>query len=175
MTIDELVSIDGPNVNPYKRGICNVLWCIQSGEVNYQNKPNDTTIYEISCVCGEICYKISERLKIIPRVVQIYAILRLADEILNKPESKGSIGEIKPGEGKSLIMVVLTIILVKYNRTVDITTSNLKLAKRYKSEQTQFFDLFNIPTDVFYDRRNDSDFLTNSMISTLHDYSNNFE
>jgi hypothetical protein len=47
------------------------------------------------------------------------AILRLANSALNS-NGKGSIGEIKTGEGKSFIVSTLAILLCQYGKKVDI-------------------------------------------------------
>ena len=47
----------------------------------------------------------------------------------NGSKSRGSIGEVKTGEGKSFIIAILAILLVKvYKRKIDVVTSNIELA-----------------------------------------------
>ena len=87
------------------------------------------------------------------------SILVLLDEILNNNESHGSIGEIKTGEGKSIIITILAIILTKYEHNVDIVTPNLELAKRDQKNQSHFFKLFNIQTGVLFHLENDEQFM----------------
>lgn len=160
-TIEDIVRFD-PSLRRLKIYINQVLSYALSGEVQV-TKPMNTSLNEITKLCGSICYKIHETFNIVPRPVQILAILSLADDILNNKDSHGAIGEIKTGEGKSLIITILCIILVKYQRTVDVVTSNLELAKRDQKEQSKYFHLFHITTAVLYHRTSDIEFMSNSM------------
>ena len=180
-TIDDLVTLD-PKVNEYRRYITNVLWSIQSGETKRMKKPKNTSISEISNVCGVICHDIYKALKIIPRIGQIYAILYLADEILNKEQKRdeneklnGMIAEVKEGEGKTLIITILAVLFVKYGHNVDIVKSSLQLAKRDRISQRRIFDLFHIQTSVFYDKRTDVDLLTRSTSFKKPEYFNEYK
>lgn len=66
-----------------------------------------------------------------PYPVQILAVMKLVESVLN-PESgtRGSVGDIKTGEGKSLIVTLTAIILRSYDRKIDIVTPNMELATR---------------------------------------------
>ena len=101
-----------------------------------------------------------------PHPVQCLTILRLVDEILNpelgldgKPKTKGSIGEVKTGEGKSFIIAVVAILLTCYGRKIDIVTSNIELARRDQENQKKYFKLFNIKSGVLYNTTMDKEFM----------------
>ena len=108
----------------------------------------------ISKRIGEICQKIriNSKIKFIPHTVQILSILRLADSIINKEGTKkGAIAEIKTGEGKSYIISIIAILLVKYyKRRIDIVTSTVELERRDNEEQSDFYNLFNIKSGVLF-------------------------
>ena len=108
----------------------------------------------ISQRIGEICRKIrmNSSKKFMPHTVQILSVLRLADSIINKEEGKkGAIAEIKTGEGKSYIISILSILLVKYyKKKIDIVTSTVELARRDNEEQSEFYELFNIKSGVLF-------------------------
>ena len=110
---------------------------------------NGTGLQDISFKLSEICIQINKKYKFMPRPVQILAILRLADSIFNN-NCKGSIGEIKTGEGKSFIVSTLAILLCLYDKKIDIITSNIELASRAQKEQEKNFELFNISSGVLY-------------------------
>lgn len=91
----------------------------------------------------------------IPRKVQVLAILRLIDDVLNG-KSDGVIGEIKTGEGKSFIISVVSIILVKYfHKSVDIVISNIQLATRDQADQLKYFKIFGIKTGVLISKNSE--------------------
>lgn len=76
----------------------------------------------------------------IPRDTQRLALLNL----LKASDSK-RLAEIKTGEGKSLIVAMLAVILVLTQKTsVDIVTSSSELAKRDAEKQKDFYALFDI-------------------------------
>ena len=56
--------------------------------------------------------------------------------------------QIVTGEGKSYIISVVAIILVRFQRIVDIVTINLELAFRDENEQKDYYQLFNIKAGV---------------------------
>ena len=56
--------------------------------------------------------------------------------------------QIVTGEGKSYIISVVAIILVRFQRIVDIVTINLELAFRDENKQKDYYQLFNIKTGV---------------------------
>ena len=71
---------------------------------------------------------------------QIYSLLVL----LNKEQNRGKIAQILTGEGKTLIIISLAIIMVLKGHKVDIVTSNPLLAKRDSEESKELFEYFGI-------------------------------
>mgnify|MGYP002623761575 CR=1 FL=1 len=71
---------------------------------------------------------------------QIYALLAL----LNKKINRGKIVQILTGEGKTVIINCLAIIMVLKGHKVDIVTSNPVLAKRDSEEAEELFSKFGI-------------------------------
>lgn len=157
MTTNDLMTTDSSKYKKYQKYIEKVMFYIDQCPYPKKYKPENTTLEEISNICGVVCHEIKN--EIILRPVQILSILVLLDEILNNNESHGSIGEIKTGEGKSIIITILAIILTKYEHNVDIVTPNLELAKRDQKNQSHFFKLFNIQTGVLFHLENDEQFM----------------
>lgn len=110
-TVEDIVKYDKTNAK-YAPFISNILNCIKVGRNKMQN---GSGLQELSFKLSEICIKINKKYKFIPRPVQILAILRLADSVFNN-NYKGSIGEIKTGEGKSFIVSTLAILLCLYGK-----------------------------------------------------------
>ena len=71
---------------------------------------------------------------------QIYSLLVL----LNKKKNRGKIVQILTGEGKSIIINCLAIIMVLKGHKVDIVTSNPILGKRDSIESSSLFENFGI-------------------------------
>ena len=71
---------------------------------------------------------------------QIFSLLVLLD----KEPKRGKIAQILTGEGKTIIINCLAIILVLQGHKVDIVTSNPKLAKRDAKESEQLYNYFGI-------------------------------
>ena len=74
---------------------------------------------------------------------QIYSLLVL----LNKRQNRGKIAQILTGEGKTLIIISLAIIMVLKGHKVDIVTSNPLLARRDSDESKELFEYFGITVD----------------------------
>lgn len=171
-SIDDLAEFDKNN-SKYCHPIMNVRGLTYSGKIQKDYKPENTDLSEISKVCGAVLHEIYVKFNIIPKTSQFLAILRLADEILNS-KTHGSIGQIPSGEGKTLIITVLSIILYKFGKIVDIVISNLDLARRTQKEQKLYFDLFGIESGILLisnDASFDDDVLKQPVIySTLENY-----
>ena len=91
--------------------------------------------------------------------VQMLAVLKLVNSVLNpKDGNKGSIGEIKTGEGKSFIVMLSAILLQSYGRTVDIVAPNMALVKRDSKEQEKYYKLFGISGGYLYNKNADPSF-----------------
>lgn len=160
-TLNDLIAFD-PNNQKYKKYIINIQTSIVQNSIQKTYKPQNSSLEEISKVCSAVCSEINRHFKIVPRTVQLLVILRLADNILNDSKSHGAISEIKTGEGKSLIVTILSIILVQFNRKVDVISSNMELVKRDQSEQEKYFKCFGIKTGVLYDKSSDIEFFNGS-------------
>ena len=134
------------------------------------NTPN--SLEGISQRIGEICQKIrmNSTKKFMPHTVQILSILRLADSIINKEGTKkGAIAEIKTGEGKSYIISILAILLIKYyKKKIDIVTSTIELARRDNMEQSEFYNLFKIKSGVLFSRE-ESEFMQINIVNIYKD------
>ena len=119
----------------------------------------------------EICQQIKKKYNISPYPVQCLTILRLANEILH---SKGSIAEVKTGEGKTFIISVLAILLAQYGKTLDIVTSTTELARRDQEEQKKYYDIFGISSGVLYNKKGDKDFFDTQLLDKTTDVSRDF-
>ena len=71
---------------------------------------------------------------------QIYSLIIL----LKKKKNKGKIAQILTGEGKTIIINCLTIIMVLKGHKVDIITSNPILSKRDAEESEEIYKKFGI-------------------------------
>ena len=71
---------------------------------------------------------------------QIYSLIIL----LKKKQNKGKIAQILTGEGKTIIINCLTIIMVLKGHKVDIITSNPILSKRDAEESKEIYTKFGI-------------------------------
>mmetsp|Transcript_12404 Transcript_12404/g.11238 ORF Transcript_12404/g.11238 Transcript_12404/m.11238 type:complete len:331 (+) Transcript_12404:162-1154(+) len=76
----------------------------------------------------------------LPRDIQLITVLSL----LLKDPSKGRLAQVYTGEGKSLIMAMLAVILSLKGKKVDIVTSSKVLAIRDSHEKTNFYSLFGL-------------------------------
>ena len=153
-TVDDIVQYDKTN-GKYAPFITKIIKAIKNGKIKFYN--GDDILEELCYKLAKICIKIKKKNNFTPRPVQILAILRLADSIFNN-DKKGSIGEIKTGEGKSFIVSTLAILLCQYNKKIDIITSNIELASRDQKEQDKNFKLFNISSGILY-REEEKDYL----------------
>ncbi|BBE08693.1 Putative uncharacterized protein [Mycoavidus cysteinexigens] len=78
-----------------------------------------------------------------PYSVQILAVLGI---LASKGNFKGSLAQIKTGEGKSTVITLLALILAYQGKCIDVITSTEYLAKRDKVKYKRFFDFFDITT-----------------------------
>lgn len=78
---------------------------------------------------------------------QIYtAYEALKNFILKKTNRKGVVFQVETGEGKTYIVCLIAAALAKLNKTVHITSSNIKLSIRDYEESYKFFQLLQIET-----------------------------
>ena len=158
-SIDDIIEKDQQN-SKYR----DYLFVILEGIKNDKNPINGlvNSLEEISHCIIDVCIKIKNYTKkknkpMIPHPVQCITILRICDEILNS-KTKGSIAEVKTGEGKSFIIAVIAIVLRKHGRLIDVVTSNMELATRDQDDQKEYYNLFGIPSGVLIDQKNDKNF-----------------
>ena len=122
----------------------------------------DPSLETISKKLMYVCHRMKEDKSVKnvnPYPVQILAVMKLVESVLN-PESgtRGSVGDIKTGEGKSLIVTLTAIILRSYDRKIDIVTPNMELATRDWKDSKQYYDLFEMTSGFLYDKAKDSEF-----------------
>ncbi|KAK8837492.1 hypothetical protein M9Y10_036489 [Tritrichomonas musculus] len=84
------------------------------------------------------------------RKTQIYTVLEAFKKFFNDnsttatiDDSKGSIFQIKTGEGKSCIVCLIAATLALKGKTVHIVSSNIKLSNRDYIESFEFFKMLN--------------------------------
>ncbi len=120
----------------------------------------DTSLNVITQKLSYVCNKILKEKNIKPYPVQILATLKLIENVLT-PENgvKGSVGNVKTGEGKSLVITLTAIILQSYGRGIDIVTSNMELVTRDWKESSQYYNLFGISNGFLYDKDKDKEFI----------------
>ena len=133
-TVEDIIKYDETN-RKYALFITKILNSINKGIIiNFKNNKNGYELENLSYKLALICIKIKKSNNFIPRPVQILAILRLADSVFNS-KGKGSIKEIKTGEGKSFIVSTLAILLCQFNQKIDIITSNIELVEIKKNKK----------------------------------------
>ncbi|EWS74967.1 SecA DEAD-box-like domain protein (macronuclear) [Tetrahymena thermophila SB210] len=107
---------------------------IQSQDLQNLNKQ---TLVEVLCVLDR-AVELDKKHQI--REVQMLSLLSL----LCKNENQGRILQILTGQGKTLIISCLAVLLSLQGCQVDIVTSNDVLAKRDSQELKSFYSLFNL-------------------------------
>ncbi|CAD8189289.1 unnamed protein product [Paramecium octaurelia] len=88
-----------------------------------------------------LCNLVKQHFSYYPRPVQLLSVI----ELYNHNDKLGRLSEIYTGEGKTLIVAMLAILLCKKKKVnVDIVTSSPVLAIRDAKELTSFYELFSI-------------------------------
>ncbi|CAD8190635.1 unnamed protein product [Paramecium octaurelia] len=88
-----------------------------------------------------LCLKVMEHFSYYPRPVQLLSVL----ELYNHNSNKGRLAQIYTGEGKSLIVAMLAILLnKKKNSNVDVVTSSSVLATRDVEQLESFYKSFSV-------------------------------
>ncbi|CAD8201155.1 unnamed protein product [Paramecium pentaurelia] len=88
-----------------------------------------------------LCTKVKQYFSYYPRPVQLLSVI----ELYNHNNDQGRLAQIYTGEGKTLIVAMLAILLCKKKQiNVDIVTSSPVLAIRDVQELTPFYKLFSI-------------------------------
>ena len=155
-TIDDIIKFDHDNIF-YKDYLEIIMVSIAQGVKTNFNENDE--LGKISNLISEVCIGIKKHTngKLSPHLVQCFSMLRLIHEITI---GKGALAQIATGEGKSYIIAVVTIVLVKMGRIVDIVTSNLELAFRDEKEQSNFYEnIFGIKSGVLCDIHGDKQFI----------------
>ncbi|CAK63413.1 unnamed protein product (macronuclear) [Paramecium tetraurelia] len=111
----------------------------QQLNVNYINfTPSPYLLYEDLLF---ICIKVKEHFQYYPRPAQLLSVI----ELYNHNHDKGRLAQIYTGEGKSLIVAMLAILLnKKKNANVDIVTSSPVLATRDAQQLESFYKSFSV-------------------------------
>ena len=154
--IDDIVKSDYDNIF-YKEYLEDILKSIKEGKKTNFNEID--ILGRISNLISEVCINIKKYTKgeLSPHPVQCFSMLRLIHEITI---GKGALAQIGTGEGKSYIIAVVAIVLIKMGRIVDIVTSNLELAFRDEKEQSVFYEkIFNINSGVLCNINGDKQFI----------------
>ena len=136
----------------------------------------DPSLKTISKKLMYVCHRLKEDKSVknvILYPVQILAVMKLVERAL-RPESdtKGSVGDIKIGEGKSLVVTLTEIILQSYGRKIDIVTPNMEIATRDWKDSKIYYDLFGMTSGFLYYKARDSKFkdASNEPVEWRDDY-----
>ncbi|MDR0404754.1 MAG: hypothetical protein LBH37_03070 [Oscillospiraceae bacterium] len=167
VTVEDLVNFDNSNTY-YAPYLVKILHDTKdpnfspSEIADSKEKNIDVIAAKLSKICHTIYFsqeiESAKGVKILPNVVQVLAVLKFAHKVLCG-ESKGVIGEIKTGEGKSFIITIVAILLAQFDRKIDVVTTNMELAYRDQKEQEIFYDLFNVKSGLLFDKEQDKGFI----------------
>ena len=85
----------------------------------------------------------------------------MVNEILNPIEStKGSIAEVKSGEGKEMIMLLVSVVLAGcYGKIIDIVMKDIQTAVIQHDEYEKYYQFFGIQKDILVNSKTDSEIL----------------
>ncbi|MDR0738845.1 MAG: hypothetical protein LBF33_01675 [Oscillospiraceae bacterium] len=134
--------------------------------LSYSQEPKiEVFSAKLSKICNKIYFSKEVRRKnpqgMLAHPVQILAVLKLLEGIFSNDEQiKGTIGEIKTGEGKSFVIALTSIVAVSFGRKIDIVTQNMQLAARDLQEQKIYYDIFKITSECLYDKTREKDFVS---------------
>ncbi|CAD8112044.1 unnamed protein product [Paramecium primaurelia] len=88
-----------------------------------------------------LCKNVNQHFSYYPRPVQLLSVI----ELYNHQDKKGRLAQINTGEGKTLIVAMLAILLCKKKKlNVDIVTSSPVLAIRDANDLAPFYQLFSV-------------------------------
>ena len=103
-----------------------------------------------------------------PNNYQILALLSLTDVA---SESKSNIGDMKTGEGKTIVIAMAAAYEVLHNnQKVDVMTSSEILAKRDASKMSRFFSLFNVTVDHNCRQNNKASYTSDVIYGTVSQF-----
>ena len=111
-----------------------------------------------------------------PLKSQLITVLRMANELLNPHHSqqkdkekqtiqisKGCIAELKPGEGKSGVFLLLSLLLGGcYGRSVDVVFPDIDIAIQTFNNHKRYYDFFNVKVDVLQHKDKKKEMLNSS-------------
>jgi|JI10StandDraft_1071094.scaffolds.fasta_scaffold26140_2 preprotein translocase subunit SecA len=103
---------------------------------------------------------------IVPYDIQLLAVLG----VLSKKEGKGSLAQVKTGEGKTMIVTLLAFTLVMQGRSVDIVSSSDYLAMRDQKKGDLFFQNFGIVTSHICEKEEKTHFNAHILYGKATDY-----
>ncbi|CAK92772.1 unnamed protein product, partial (macronuclear) [Paramecium tetraurelia] len=113
-----------------------------------ENQQQNSQIYDFK-ICPQLeyeellnlCNLVKQHFSYYPRPVQLLSVI----ELYNHDDKQGRLSEIYTGEGKTLIVAMLAILLCKKRKlNVDIVTSSPVLAIRDAKELASFYESFSI-------------------------------
>ena len=115
--------------------------------LEFRNKP---TIDNSAKLMAIIMKAVEETMKMSPYFIQCISIETFLFHFINsnqRKDKKGRLAQIKTGEGKSLIIAMLSLANALMGFFVDVITSTKYLAKRDQIKFKKLFDLFGISSN----------------------------
>ncbi|MDR0738775.1 MAG: starch-binding protein [Oscillospiraceae bacterium] len=162
-SIQDLVYFDASN-EKYISYLERIMACKgqnpDSSEYVREASADDLSLTNLENITQEIikiCMRIYVLNGVFPKIVQALTVIRVVDEILNS-EDKGAIAQVKTGEGKTFIISIVSAVLVKFGRKVDIVTTTAELAAVGQQEQKQYYDSLGISSGVLLEREEQNNF-----------------
>lgn len=105
---------------------------------------------------------------IYPYNTQVLTVLGL---LSTDPKLKGSIAQVKTGEGKSTIVTLMTFYFACQGKMVDVISSTRTLAKRDQKKYASFFRVFGITTShICYDHPSPDCFRAQILYGVNHNF-----
>ncbi|CAF3851092.1 unnamed protein product [Rotaria sp. Silwood1] len=131
-------------MNYYTNNVCRWTvhdikkWSRTYSSTNSHPFSSDADFYKMAIIVRPACL----HKQYLPRDIQILSVILM----LTHNTSGGRIGQIKTGEGKSIIVCMLAAYLAvgKQGKKVDIITTSEVLAIRNTEEFKDFYDMFNL-------------------------------
>lgn len=112
---------------------------------------NDACFFECLMVLKQACKLCFDYEPYTVQMITIFILLRY------QPKDHGLFAQIETGEGKSLIIAILTAFKILMNKKVDVVTSSPILAKRDVNKFNEFYQLFNKKVESNEDKDNGRD------------------
>jgi preprotein translocase subunit SecA len=127
-------NMDDSVIRQVKTHILNIRLNIEDLK-NGKSLADDADLRYPIALIADICVKFERRFGDMMRNTQLLAILSMLDPA----NAKGSLSEVKTGEGKSYIIAALAIIKNRQGHEVDIITSSTTLARRDAAKFKAFY------------------------------------